>query len=43
MLSGPAAETKHWYLPLNEYRALAAPGLVEDHKQDWKANVYDES
>ncbi|RDV13426.1 methionine--tRNA ligase [Pontibacter diazotrophicus] len=33
-------ETKHWYLPLNEYEAWLREWIVEGHKQDWKPNVY---
>ncbi|RAU83586.1 methionine--tRNA ligase [Pontibacter arcticus] len=42
-LSGAAPvmrETKHWYLPLNEYEAWLREWIVEGHKQDWKPNVY---
>ncbi|MFC6997396.1 methionine--tRNA ligase [Rufibacter roseus] len=33
-------ETKHWYLPLNEYEAWLREWIVEGHKSDWKTNVY---
>ncbi|MCC9136187.1 methionine--tRNA ligase [Pontibacter silvestris] len=33
-------ETKHWYLPLNDYEAWLREWIVEGHKQDWKPNVY---
>ncbi|WP_242927644.1 methionine--tRNA ligase [Pontibacter vulgaris] len=33
-------ETKHWYLPLNEYEAWLREWIVEGHKSDWKPNVY---
>lgn len=33
-------ETKHWYLPLNEYEPWLRAWIVEGHKQDWKSNVY---
>ncbi|WP_347158300.1 methionine--tRNA ligase [Pontibacter chitinilyticus] len=33
-------ETKHWYLPLNEYEAWLREWIVEGHKNDWKPNVY---
>ncbi|MCJ8166480.1 methionine--tRNA ligase [Pontibacter sp. E15-1] len=33
-------ETKHWYLPLNEYEAWLREWIVEGHKADWKPNVY---
>ena len=31
-------ETRHWYLPLNEYEAWLRKWILEDHK-DWKTNV----
>jgi methionyl-tRNA synthetase len=42
-LSGPVPimrETKHWYLPLNEYEPWLREWIVEGHKGDWKPNVY---
>jgi len=33
-------ETKHWYLPLNEYDSWLKEWIVEGHKMDWKPNVY---
>ena len=33
-------ETKHWYLPLNEYEQWLKEWIVEGHKEDWKPNVY---
>ncbi|MCF8296242.1 MAG: methionine--tRNA ligase [Saprospiraceae bacterium] len=33
-------ETKHWYLPLNEYEDWLKEWIIEGHKNDWKANVY---
>ncbi|MFD2248145.1 methionine--tRNA ligase [Pontibacter ruber] len=33
-------ETKHWYLPLNEYEQWLREWIVEGHKGDWKPNVY---
>ena len=33
-------ETKHWYLPLNEYEDFFKQWILEDHKNDWKPNVY---
>ncbi|HEY4650325.1 MAG TPA: methionine--tRNA ligase [Pontibacter sp.] len=33
-------ETKHWYLPLNEYEPWLREWIVEGHKNDWKPNVY---
>ena len=32
-------ETKHWYLPLNEYEPFLREWILEGHKE-WKANVY---
>jgi methionyl-tRNA synthetase len=32
-------ETKHWYLPLNEYENWLKEWIVEGHKDDWKTNV----
>lgn len=42
MLSGEAPvmkETKHWYLPLDEYEPWLKQWILEDHKE-WKPNVY---
>jgi methionyl-tRNA synthetase len=33
-------DTRHWYLPLNEYEAWLREWIVEGHRQDWKPNVY---
>jgi len=33
-------ETKHWYLPLNEYEGWLTEWILEGHKNDWKPNVY---
>ncbi|MCC9166052.1 methionine--tRNA ligase [Pontibacter harenae] len=33
-------ETKHWYLPLNEYEPWLREWIIDGHKQDWKTNVY---
>lgn len=33
-------ETKHWYLPLNEYEPWLKEWIIEGHKDDWKPNVY---
>ena len=33
-------ETKHWYLPLNEYEPWLKEWILEGHKEDWKVNVY---
>lgn len=32
-------ETKHWYLPLNEYEPWLREWILEQHKE-WKPNVY---
>jgi methionyl-tRNA synthetase len=32
-------ETKHWYLPLNDYEKWLREWIVVGHKKDWKANV----
>jgi methionyl-tRNA synthetase len=32
-------ETKHWYLPLNEYQDWLNDWIVKGHKTDWKTNV----
>ncbi len=32
-------ETKHWYLPLNEYEKWLKEWIVVGHKNDWKPNV----
>lgn len=33
-------ETKHWYLPLQEYENWLREWILEGHKEDWKSNVY---
>ena len=33
-------ETKHWYLPLNEYEPWLKEWIVEGHKNDWRSTVY---
>lgn len=33
-------ETKHWYLPLDEYTDWLKEWILEGHKDDWKVNVY---
>ena len=33
-------ETKHWYLPLDEYEGWLKEWILEGHKDDWKTNVY---
>ncbi|MBC8084296.1 MAG: methionine--tRNA ligase, partial [Hymenobacter sp.] len=43
MLSGNQPvlrETRHWYLPLDQYEPWLREWIVEGHKVDWKANVY---
>jgi methionyl-tRNA synthetase len=32
-------ETKHWYLPLNEYEKWLREWILIGHKNDWKTNV----
>lgn len=32
-------ETKHWYLPLNDYEKWLREWIVEGHSKDWKTNV----
>jgi methionyl-tRNA synthetase len=42
MLSGNVPvmkETKHWYLPLNQYESWLKEWILEGHKE-WKPNVY---
>lgn len=33
-------ETKHWYLPLQNYEKWLNQWIVEGHKSDWKSNVW---
>lgn len=33
-------ETKHWYLPLDQYTDWLKEWILEGHKHDWKPNVY---
>lgn len=33
-------ETKHWFLPLNEYEDFLKDWILINHKKDWKPNVY---
>ena len=33
-------ETKHWFLPLDRYEDFLKKYILEDHKNDWKPNVY---
>jgi len=42
-LSGNAPvmkETKHWYLPLNEYEQWLREWILKGHKEDWRSTVY---
>ncbi|WP_455168692.1 methionine--tRNA ligase [Aegicerativicinus sediminis] len=33
-------ETKHWFLPLDQYDSFLKKWILEGHKNDWKPNVY---
>ncbi|GLB48590.1 methionine--tRNA ligase [Neptunitalea lumnitzerae] len=33
-------QTKHWFLPLDQYDAFLREWILEGHKNDWKPNVY---
>lgn len=33
-------ETKHWYLPLQNYESWLNEWIVDGHKKDWKPNVW---
>ena len=33
-------QTKHWFLPLNQYEDFLKEWILEGHKKDWKSNVY---
>jgi len=33
-------ETKHWFLPLNDYAPWLKEWILKGHKSDWKPNVY---
>lgn len=33
-------ETKHWFLPLDQYEPWLKEWILEGHKKDWKTNVY---
>ncbi|MDH5597774.1 MAG: methionine--tRNA ligase [Cyclobacteriaceae bacterium] len=42
-LSGDAPilkNTKHWFIPLNEYEKWLTEWIIKGHKSDWKTNVY---
>ncbi len=32
--------TKHWYLPLDRHEEFLRKWILEEHKTDWKANVF---
>ena len=43
MLSGAhpvLRDTKHWFLPLDQYESWLREWIIEGHKNDWKTNVY---
>ena len=43
MLSGAhpiLRDTKHWFLPLDQYEPWLREWIIEGHKNDWKTNVY---
>ena len=33
-------ETRHWFLPLDQYEDWLREWILEGHKDDWKTNVY---
>ena len=33
-------QTKHWFLPLDEYNDFLTEWIIKGHKNDWKPNVY---
>lgn len=33
-------ETKHWFLPLEDYEDFFKEWILKNHKDDWKTNVY---
>ena len=33
-------DTKHWFLPLEDYESFFRQLILEEHKNDWKPNVY---
>ncbi|MFD2698248.1 methionine--tRNA ligase [Mesonia sediminis] len=33
-------ETKHWFLPLDQYEPWLKEWILDSHKKDWKPNVY---
>ncbi|MDB5234019.1 MAG: methionine--tRNA ligase [Hymenobacter sp.] len=43
MLSGAhpvLRDTKHWFLPLDQYEPWLREWIIEGHKNEWKTNVY---
>jgi len=43
MLSGAPPvlrDTRHWFLPLDQYEPWLREWIIEGHKADWKTNVY---
>ena len=43
MLSGNTPvlrDTRHWFLPLDQYEPWLREWIIEGHKSDWKTNVY---
>jgi methionyl-tRNA synthetase len=33
-------DTKHWFLPLNQYEDFLREWILKNHKEDWRATVY---
>ncbi len=33
-------QTKHWFLPLDQYEDFLKEWILDGHKKDWKTNVY---
>ncbi|MFD0977066.1 methionine--tRNA ligase [Salinimicrobium gaetbulicola] len=33
-------ETRHWFLPLDQYESWLKEWILQGHKKDWKPNVY---
>lgn len=33
-------ETRHWFLPLDQYEPWLREWILEGHREDWKVNVY---
>ena len=33
-------ETRHWFLPLDQYEGFLKEWILKEHKKDWKSNVY---